>query len=152
MAKHEFGGNWTEEKLERVRKYLHAYMTIFTRNRWARRYATVYLDAFAGTGHWSEATPAIDEAGLLRETPDPDAESFKKGSARIALETEPSLRRYIFIEQKAERVADLERLRAEFPGKAASVEIVQAEANAFLRDWCRQTNWSLHRAVVFLDP
>jgi three-Cys-motif partner protein len=152
MARHQFGGDWTAEKLARVRKYLEAYMTIFTENEWARRYTTVYLDAFAGTGHWSETAPIAADAGLLGEAPDPEAESFKKGSARIALEIEPSFRRYVFIEQNAERVTDLEQLRAGFPAKAASVEIVQAEANAFLQDWCRKTDWARHRAVIFLDP
>ncbi len=47
---HQFGGDWTQEKLERLRKYLRAYMTIFTANEWARHYTTYYVDAFAGTG------------------------------------------------------------------------------------------------------
>ena len=42
-----FGGNWTDEKLERVRKYLAAYATIMDKQHF--RFA--YIDAFAGTGY-----------------------------------------------------------------------------------------------------
>ena len=45
--KMKFGGNWTEEKLERVRKYLSAYTTIMSKQPF--RFA--YIDAFAGTGY-----------------------------------------------------------------------------------------------------
>lgn len=42
-----FGGDWTAEKLERVRKYLAAYATIMHKQNF--RFA--YIDAFAGTGY-----------------------------------------------------------------------------------------------------
>ncbi|MBW2737473.1 MAG: hypothetical protein JRE64_01215 [Deltaproteobacteria bacterium] len=41
---HGFGGNWTEEKLKRVEKYLKAYATIMNKQNF--RFA--YIDAFAG--------------------------------------------------------------------------------------------------------
>jgi three-Cys-motif partner protein len=47
---HRFGGNWTNEKLERVRKYLLEYTKIFEGNERARYFTTIYVDAFAGTG------------------------------------------------------------------------------------------------------
>jgi three-Cys-motif partner protein len=43
----QFGGDWTEEKLDRVRKYLAAYATIMNKQKF--RFA--YIDAFAGTGY-----------------------------------------------------------------------------------------------------
>ncbi len=42
-----FGSSWTEEKLERIRKYLSAYTTIMRKHNF--KYA--YIDAFAGTGY-----------------------------------------------------------------------------------------------------
>ena len=51
MSAHEFGGDWTEDKLERVRKYLSAYMLIFERNERARLFFPTYVNAFAGTGY-----------------------------------------------------------------------------------------------------
>jgi len=152
MTKHQFGGDWTEEKLERIRKYLCAYTTIFTRNPNARYYTTVYVDAFAGCGYRIERGAQLDPTDLLETTIDDDAEQLKKGSARIALEVEPGFDRHVFIESEADRAADLRQLKSEFPGKADSVQIEQSDANAFLQDWCRQTNWQKARAVVFLDP
>jgi three-Cys-motif partner protein len=51
FSDHRFGGEWTEDKLSRLWKYLHAYTTIFTKNKWAARLTTTYVDAFAGTGY-----------------------------------------------------------------------------------------------------
>lgn len=152
MTKHEFGGDWTTEKLERLRKYLCAYVTIFTKNPKAQFFTTIYVDAFAGTG--SRVDPAQKAAArdMFGEPPDHDSESFKKGSARIALEVEPSFHRFVFIEQNADRLRELEVLRDEFPTKAKGVQIKQDDANAFLKQWCTQTSWTKHRAVVFLDP
>jgi three-Cys-motif partner protein len=152
VAKHEFGGDWTTDKLERVRKYLCAYTTIFLGNRRARYYTTTYVDAFAGTGHRADAERAEAGAGLFEPEPDSDREAYKKGSARIALEVEPPFDRFIFIERAAARAADLQQLAAEFAPQPNAVTIVQGEANGFLREWCEATDWSRHRAVVFLDP
>jgi len=152
MAKHEFGGDWTTEKLERLRKYLAAYMTIFTKNPKAAHFTTVYVDAFAGTGHRVDSTKRNVSDLAFGVVEDQEAESFKKGSARIALEVEPTFRRFIFIERDATRVSELETLRDQFPHKVNSVRIEQGDANAFLKKWCMDTDWKQQRAVVFLDP
>jgi three-Cys-motif partner protein len=152
MAKHEFGGDWTTDKLERVRKYLCAYTIIFTTNPKAQSFSTIYVDAFAGTGSRIEPGTRPPMRGIFGDPPDKDSESFKKGSARIALEVDPSFNRFIFIEREADRVKELEALRDEFPKKAKDVQIEQDDANAFLENWCRETDWTKHRAVVFLDP
>ena len=49
MADHEhgFGGPWTEEKLDRVTQYLHAYTTALKK----QPFQLMYIDAFAGTGY-----------------------------------------------------------------------------------------------------
>ena len=48
---HRFSGDWTCEKLERIRKYLPAYTQIFHSNPTAARYfKTIYIDAISGTG------------------------------------------------------------------------------------------------------
>lgn len=152
MAKHEYGGDWTTEKLERLRKYLAAYMTIFTTNPKAKHFTTIYVDAFAGTGHRVDSTKRGIPSEVPGDVEDQEAESFKKGSARIALESEPSFQLFIFIERDATRVLELETLRNQFPQKVNRVRIEQGDANAFLRKWCRETDWKKHRAVVFLDP
>lgn len=66
-AKQRFGGDWTNEKLERVRKYLSTYTTIMSRQPF--RFA--YIDAFAGTGY-----RAIKKEGEQEELPFPDSETL----------------------------------------------------------------------------
>ncbi|MCL4488193.1 MAG: three-Cys-motif partner protein TcmP [Chloroflexi bacterium] len=150
--KHEFGGEWTTEKLERVRKYLTAYTRIFTSNPRARKLYTCYVDAFAGTGYRTvpkrKGASTIPFLGPV----DPEAQNFLKGSARIALEVEPPFNRYVLIEQDPERARELETLREQFPTRIDRIDIVDEEANAYLRQWCDRTDWRQWRSVVFLDP
>lgn len=149
MTKHQFGGEWTTDKLERLRKYLCAYMTIFTKNPNAQYFTTIYVDAFAGTGHRVGSSRQSGTAAPDDIT-DHEANSFRKGSARIALEVHPSFHRFILIERDAGRVSELEALRAEFLAK--DVQIERGDANSFLKRWSKETDWNTHRAVVFLDP
>lgn len=152
MTKHEFGGEWTSEKLERVRKYLTAYTTIFDRNPRAKKLTCVYVDAFAGTGYRSQPRQMSGSDLPLPELTAPDNTAFLKGSARIALEVEPPFRRYLFIEQDRERAKELEALKAEFTDKINRIHIEVANANSYLMQWCANTDWRFTRAVVFLDP
>ena len=48
-------GEWSEIKLEIVKKYANAYTSILNKQKWCRGYA--YIDAFAGAGwHIRKAT------------------------------------------------------------------------------------------------
>ncbi len=157
-SSHKFGGNWTEEKLERIRKYLSAYTKIFTGNLGASFFTTYYVDAFAGTGYRdpedekdkkaeeNTQTPLLEASKMLES----DAESLKKGSARVALEIEPSFDNYVFIEKQADFIASLNDLKTEFPDK--KISLLQGDANKSLKAWIEERNWSKSRAVVFLDP
>jgi three-Cys-motif partner protein len=119
-SKHEFGGQWTEEKLDSLRQYLPAYTSIFRKNERAKFLTTYYVDAFAGTGYRTRrdvtslprpAEPSLFAVNDDVALDDVDAEAFSKGSARIALEVEPSFDHYIFVEQKSEHIRELENLR-----------------------------------------
>jgi three-Cys-motif partner protein len=155
MAEHVFGGDWTADKLERVRKYLCAYTKIFKNNPRAAFFTTIYVDAFAGTGEHVKSgsrRPKRAPGGFFPDEPDADTEAFQKGSARIALEVEPSFDKFLFIEQSVKRVKELEKLRTDFTDRSNEIDIKRGDANDLLMKWCRQTDWQRHRAVVFLDP
>lgn len=147
---HKFGGSWTEDKLTRVRKYLDAYMQIFSKNPSAAKFDTWYVDAFAGTGYRTPAKASEKNSLLLLD--DEDAESFQKGSVHVALETNPSFTRYVFIENNTAFIPELEKSCEAFPDLKQKISIVRAEANTYLKRWCKETNWSKNRAVVFIDP
>ena len=152
MPVDEFGGDWTAEKLERVRKYLAAYTVIFARNPKAQKLIPIYVDAFAGTGYRTKSPRLDAQTALFEELAEPEAEAFLKGSARIALEVEPPFKQYVFVEQEAARAQELEKLKLQFPDKANCVTIVRQDANTYLKEWCKRTDWRACRAVMFLDP
>lgn len=151
---HSFGGRWTDDKLERIDKYLSAYMTIFERNAAASRLETLYVDAFAGTGRRSEAKATGDPSEQLFEDAieNEDAGELKKGSAHIALNRQRPFDQYLFVDRDQEHARQLEDLRSTFPQLSDRIEIKVADANPFLKRFCESTDWSRRRAVVFLDP
>lgn len=144
----EFGGGWTQRKLDVLKKYLRAYTKIFKRNPRARFYSISYVDAFAGTG--TLRRPAL--GGLAKFLPELQEaeEEFRKGSVRRALEVEPPFDRYIFIEKNAKKCKELEATSADFSNR--HVTIINKDANSALLDWCGNLDPKRERAVVFVDP
>lgn len=143
-----FGGDWTEEKLARIRKYLSAYTTLLSK----QPFRTAYIDAFAGTGYRQlkqEHRPAEFMFPELLET---DAQSFLQGSAQIALQTQPRFSKYFFIEQEENRFNELKKLKDNYPELATDIILVNSDCNAYLQDLCLNRNWKSNRAVLFLDP
>lgn len=152
-AKQQFGGDWTSEKLERVRKYLVAYATIMNALREKRRgFRFAYIDAFAGTGYNALKERQDDFVPFFEGLHTPDSQRFLDGSARVALKVEPRFDRYIFIERSPARFEDLAKLGDEFPSLKDRLQFVNADATNYLEDLCQNRNWSSHRAVLFLDP
>lgn len=144
----KFGGDWTAEKLERVRKYLVAYATIMR----AQNFRFAYIDAFAGTGYNTLKSKPEEGASLFPELAGEDAAGFLDGSARIALKVEPRFTEYRFIEKDPKRFAELSKLKDEFPALASDIVLINADSNAYLRDICENRVWERNRAVLFLDP
>jgi three-Cys-motif partner protein len=143
---HTFGGSWTDEKLDTLRKYLEAYRSIFTKNPNARYFETTYVDAFAGTGSRVSARDIDPEA----VPSDVDAQSYRQGSVSIALELASPFDHYFLIDKSPKHARELEQLAARYPER--DILIAPGDANAVLRDWCANLNTRRNRAVVFLDP
>ncbi|MBS1963096.1 MAG: three-Cys-motif partner protein TcmP [Bdellovibrionales bacterium] len=144
-----FGGGWTEDKLKSVQKYLAAYATIMQK----QKFKFAYIDAFAGTGYREQKTQdkTSSESLLAADLAGEEPQKFLDGSARVALKVEPRFDRYIFIEKNETRFKELEGLKSEFPDKAKDIQLINADANTFLKDFCNK-KWNAHRAVIFLDP
>ncbi len=88
---------------------------------------------------------------LLPDLAEKEPQALLDGSARLALKTEPRFDRYVFIERSAERCAQLEALKTEFPHLASDIQIRQGDANDEIQELCDK-EWKSHRAVLFLDP
>ena len=91
-----FGGNWTVEKLEHVRKYLVAYTTIM--NKQPFRFA--YIDAFAGTGYRILKQDENPNELMFPEIAEQEVQEFLDGSARIALQVQPRFQKSPFLLNK----------------------------------------------------
>ncbi|MDQ3009192.1 MAG: three-Cys-motif partner protein TcmP [Acidobacteriota bacterium] len=163
QTKQLFGGGWTEEKLERVRKYLNAYVKIMSNQKdatGALKYRFAYIDAFAGTGYRAikrtNSQNSVLQELLFQEENEsdsvmlPDQDQFLDGSARIALQIQPQFHKYIFIERDRNRFAELHNLKEEFPSH--DITLINADANSYLQDLCLNYSWKKNRAVLFLDP
>ncbi len=148
-ATHRFGGNWTERKLRILKDYLTAYTTALKNQPFKK----IYIDAFAGSGFIDLSTnpppPSLFDEPVDSGPGSPAKES--KGSASIALETDPPFDEWIFIEKDAKKCKELEKLRHQYPEYGPMIHIQQGEANKELQNLCKM-DWSNRRAVIFLDP
>jgi len=128
----KFGGEWTQEKLEIVDKYLGFYTSALKKFSWAK---LVYIDAFAGSGK----TKISDGTEV-------------EGSPAIALKYE--FEKYYFIEYDSKRKAELEEyIKTNFPDKVSRVEFIEGDCNIELpkifEALAKNHNY---RGVMFLDP
>ena len=143
---HRFGGNWTDQKLECVRKYLSAYTTIMNR----QQFRFDYIDAFAGTGYREPKSDENADQMRLFDLTSEETQNFLDGSARIALQVHPPFKEYIFIEKDRNRFSQLKNLRDAFPDK--QIKFINTDANDYLINLCDSTDWRSNRSLVFLDP
>lgn len=143
-----FGGDWTEQKLNILSRYLKAYNTALRNLPFQR----IYVDAFAGTGYRQLRQDEFSRQDLFADLRQDEPERFFKGSAKRALEVEPPFDRYVFVESDPVKTDELEKLKRQHPTRANQVHIVTADANEFITNFCMLGNWRNDRAVVFLDP
>jgi three-Cys-motif partner protein len=150
---HSFGGDWTSSKLAVLERYLAAYTTALKDKPTAENaFRKAYVDAFAGTGYRSMRRGEDASKNLLfPDLAEAAPQDLLDGSARLALKTRPRFDRYVFIERSADRCAELEALKSEFPELADDIRVERGEANAEIRTLCAK-DWRSHRAVLFLDP
>ncbi len=127
----DWGGNWTEAKLDVLRKYLAAFTTASQKAG-----ATVYLDLFAGS--------------VKNSRPDTGAEYA--GSTAVALRTIPPFSRLVFWELEAPAVKLRADLAVECPSDTR-YEIVGGDCNTHLAAGLR-TVADLQGAptFAFIDP
>jgi three-Cys-motif partner protein len=148
MVDHDFGGPWTEIKLDAVEYYLECYTKALKRVG----FDLTYIDAFAGTG---SRDVEREVGGILEGVPIRIVKETLEGSARRALAVNPPFDHLIFIEKSETRCAALRELKDEYPSR--DINVITGEANQVLRNLVRQQPWvrkdkGNSRGVVFLDP
>jgi three-Cys-motif partner protein len=154
----EFGGGWSESKLDCVEGYAVSYLQVMRHQDWCD---LEYVDAFAGRGRQVRKTGAPeleDPLGMFGdEAESAAAEEFLVGSAIRALRASAISARgfdkFVFIEANQRSCDELTDLvHHEFPDVASKVHITCGDANVALQDYLRRAAWSRRRGLVFLDP
>jgi three-Cys-motif partner protein len=141
---HEFGGVSTDLKLSLVEGYLSAFTTAL-RNRFKELW---YIDAFAGTGERT-VRHAAQEGDLLLPPVEERIERHR-GSAQIAIDTNPPFDRLIFIDKNPRHCEALRVLSENYESR--HIDVLEGDANETIKDLVRGRLWSSTRAVMFLDP
>jgi three-Cys-motif partner protein len=134
MNQNDTIGPWSEDKLQLLGKYLHAYTVIMKDQQWCRGYH--YIDAFAGTGK----PRARDE------------ERYIDGSPRVALTIQYPFHSYTFIEKTPWRVQRLWELVEEFPDR--DIRIREGDCNRIITTEItpRIRYKRFNRGLIVLDP
>lgn len=148
LMEHSFGGDWTEQKLAVVEKYLRAWLKIFHSNPRANWYEKIYVDAFAGTGFRTEDSDAEDE-DLFPDVQAPE-KRLLTGSCIRALNIDPGFDQYILVEKNRARAAALRDHVSDFVKNGKNVQVRNKDANLFLESW--ECDWKKSRCVMFIDP
>lgn len=143
---HNFGGVWTEVKLEILGKYLNFY-TEALKNKPSELspFKLVYIDAMAGTGHRTETIPGAPLFDLGEK------KVQYAGSAKIALNIKRKFSSYLFIENNPTRAAELEKLKRKC-GKGL-ITIYKGDSNEVIERLAKRKEWKQgRRGVIFIDP
>jgi three-Cys-motif partner protein len=135
MNQNDIIGPWSEDKLQLLKKYLHAYTVIMQGQTWCRN-GYHYIDAFAGTGK----PRARDE------------ERYIDGSPRVALTIQHPFHSYTFIEKTPWRVQRLRKLEDEFLDR--DIRIREGDCNHIITTEItpRIRYEQFNRGLIFLDP
>lgn len=142
-------GPWARQKLDALESYLIAYQNVMTN----QRFRTVFVDAFAGSGHYelrSGPEPSDHEVSLIEEDDVQQQREFIDGSPRRALGLEKKFFAYRFIDLDPERVRKLDALGAQF--EVSNFKAIQGDANLEVQKIAANFGAGDLRGVAFLDP
>jgi three-Cys-motif partner protein len=154
----EWGGAWSEAKLECVEEYAARYLQVFQNQHWAK---LEYVDAFAGSGLQKlKKTRGGEEtvASLFGDKTDQtDAAEFIEGSPIRAIRASTlAVRGFdgcVLVESNRRSCDELEaRVRAEFGPSLPPTRFECGDANDFLKGYAAEYDRARTRSLVFLDP
>lgn len=135
----QFGGNWTEQKMDMVVDYAKAYLTIM--NKYPQ-FKTLYFDGFAGSGE------------IFKEEKT-DVDIIKGTAVRILeIESPRSFDMYYFVEKDAKNTQDLiNTISEKFSNKSKNCFVVNEDCNNKLISMSKflKTNTD-YRVLAFIDP
>lgn len=144
-----WGGPWTEKKLDAFSKYVQAYLTIMRQNT---LWKTIYFDGFAGSGSIEkEIKSELYKQLKITE----EEERIYKGAAErvLSLPDDLSFNYYYFIDKKE---SSLHKLKANLEKNVnltdKTIEYKAGDANKWIDDLAKALKTKKYASLVLLDP
>ncbi len=159
MIKKDWGGKWTEEKLEAFEKYVRAYLKIMHRQR--EKYKSwpsqiIYFDGFAGRGKYDKSEEEIKYVQLLfpNFTSTPEEAKVYEGSPERVLKLKPGFDIHYFVDVVKKNIKQLEKyVKEKFPEKFENCKFIHGDVNEVLKDFSQEMKKNKSSvALVMLDP
>jgi len=147
----EWGGIWTEKKLDAFAKYVFAYLTIMKKNPY---WKTIYFDGFAGCGERKDKRKTSIYQGLLLTEKE---EKLYKGAAEsvLTLPNNLSFDFYYFIDSNEQSLNKLKKKLARYQkAKANPFQFRSGDCNQWLLELSNamKLNKKEFASLVLLDP
>jgi len=137
-----FGGDWTENKIEILVEYAKAYLNIMNYHATKYNWKLLYFDGFAGSGHIKKGN-AENQRMIV-------------GAATRILEIEipRPFDLYYFVEKESDNVQSLKNITTnKFPSK--EIYIVETDCNEKIQSMSRFLNLAenkLYKTLAYIDP
>lgn len=142
----DWGGPWTEKKLDAFSKYVKAYLTIMAKHSY---WKTIYFDGFAGSGTRGKQrnTELLHQLKITEE----EERTYKGAAERVLALQDPGFDYYYFIDKKEESLNKLKAyLETRFQGK--KIIYRAGDANHQIKELAKALMSKDYAALVFLDP
>lgn len=141
MDKNQFGGSWTELKIEVLETYTRQFLKVFKNQP---KQKLLYFDGFAGSGD-------IEVEGIGHES----SHTIEGAAIRILKIDKPrTFNMYYFVEKKKSLAASLEKkIKTQFPDKQAYVQAKDCnEKLVALAKFLRSDKGKDFKVLGFIDP
>lgn len=147
----EWGGLWTEKKLDAFAKYVKAYLTIMKKHPY---WKTIYFDGFAGSG--DKKSNCVSPLYLQLELTEKEERLYKGAAERVlTLPNNLSFDYHYFIDLKEESLKKLEvKLEEHQKTKTNEFQYRAGDCNKWLRELSDAMNQNKKgfASLVLLDP
>ena len=142
----EWGGPWTEKKLEAFSKYVRSYLTIMNKYPF---WKTIYFDGFAGSGTREKQNNT--ELMLQLNITEEEEKTYKGAAERVLALKDLSFDFYYFIDKND---LSLQKLKDKLDEKFKDKTIIyrSVDANHQLLELANALKTKKIAALVFLDP
>lgn len=142
----DWGGPWTEKKLQAFSRYVSAYLTIMKKFPY---WETIYFDGFAGSG--TKGKEVKTELYQQLKITEAEERTYKGAAERVlTLKDDLSFNYYYFIDKKEESLTKLKTKLKDIKGK--KIEFRSGDANKWIKELAKALKTKEYAALVFLDP